>query len=75
VLGPDHISTLCTVNSLGILYSDQGRLEEAEAMFQRALEGYAKALGPDHTWTLTTVNNLGNLYKNQGPAEEVDETV
>ncbi|KAL4967483.1 P-loop containing nucleoside triphosphate hydrolase protein, partial [Aspergillus stella-maris] len=29
-LGPDHISTLDTVNNLGILYSNQGKLQEAE---------------------------------------------
>jgi hypothetical protein len=33
ILGPDHISTLDTVNNLGILYSDQGKLKEAEEMY------------------------------------------
>ena len=60
-LGPDHTLTLGTVNNLGNLYSDQGRLKEAEAMYRRALEGYEKALGPDHTSTLVIVNNL-SLY-------------
>jgi len=58
-LGPDHTSTLYTVNSLGVLYRNQGKLKEAEEMYQRALKGYEKALGPDHTSTLNTVNNLG----------------
>ncbi|CAG8982451.1 hypothetical protein HYALB_00013982 [Hymenoscyphus albidus] len=56
-LGPDHTSTLNTVNNLGNLYSDQGKLVEAEQMYQRALQGKEKALGPDHTSTLNTVNN------------------
>src|SRR6266542_2820054 len=51
-LGPDHTSTLQTVNDLGILYSYQGRLKDTEEMYQRALEGTEKALGPDHTSTL-----------------------
>ncbi|KAJ6004603.1 hypothetical protein N7540_012972 [Penicillium herquei] len=72
-LGPDHTSTLTTVNNLGILYSDQGKLKEAEEMYQRALAGKEKALGPDHTSTLTTVNNLGNLYKDQGKLKEAEE--
>ena len=38
-LGPDHTSTLDTVNNLGILYRDQGKLAEAEQMYQRALAG------------------------------------
>lgn len=40
--------TLNTVNNLGILYFHQGRLKDAEEMYQRALVGCEKALGPDH---------------------------
>ncbi|KAF7511465.1 hypothetical protein GJ744_004654 [Endocarpon pusillum] len=61
-LGPDHTSTLRTVNNLGLLYRDQGKLDKAEGMYMRALAGNEKALGPDHTLTLGTVNNLGVLY-------------
>jgi tetratricopeptide (TPR) repeat protein len=64
--GPDHISTVNTVNNFGILYADQGRLADAERMYNRALAGYEKAWGPDHTFTLRTVNNLGDLYRAQG---------
>ncbi|KAJ5899929.1 hypothetical protein N7495_004673 [Penicillium taxi] len=73
VLGPDHTSTLDTVNNFGLLYSDQGRLKEAEKMFHRALAGYEKALGPDHTSTLDTVNNFGLLYSDQGRLKEAEE--
>lgn len=34
-LGPDHTSTLYTVNNLGNLYRGQGKLKEAEEMYQR----------------------------------------
>ncbi|KAE8390738.1 hypothetical protein BDV23DRAFT_183253 [Aspergillus alliaceus] len=71
-LGPDHTSTLGTVNNLGLLYSDQGKLKEAEGMYQRALASYKKALDPDHISTLDTVNNLGNLYNNQGKLKEAE---
>lgn len=63
--GPDHISTLDTVSSLGNIYSSQGKLADAEKLHQRALEGQKKACGPDHTLTLSTVNDLGLLYKIQ----------
>ena len=59
--GPEHASTSDTVHSLGILYTTQGRLNEAETMYQRALEGYEKAWGREHRSTLNTVNNLGLL--------------
>jgi Tfp pilus assembly protein PilF len=44
---------------------DQGKLDEAEKMFRRALEGKEKALG--------TVNNLGLLYAGQGKLDEAKE--
>ncbi|KFZ25299.1 hypothetical protein V502_00223 [Pseudogymnoascus sp. VKM F-4520 (FW-2644)] len=71
--GPEHTSTLDTVNSLGVLYKSQGKLVEAEQMYQRALQGKEKAWGPGHTSTLDTVNNLGLLYMNQGKLAEAEQ--
>jgi tetratricopeptide (TPR) repeat protein len=53
-------------HNLANLYSDQGKLAEAETMYMRALQGKEKALGLDHISTLDTVNNLANLYSDQG---------
>ena len=62
-MGPrSHINTEHRPQ-LGLLYVDKGKLDEAEKMYQRALQGYEKACGPDHTSTLTTVVNLGSLYR------------
>ena len=47
-------------------------MDEAEKMFQRALEGYEKALGPEHTSTLLIAKNLGNLYKDQSKMDEAE---
>jgi hypothetical protein len=33
----DYISTLDTVNNLGVLYKSEGKLEEAEKMYSRVL--------------------------------------
>ncbi|KAF7504126.1 hypothetical protein GJ744_002644 [Endocarpon pusillum] len=57
-LGPDQTSTLDPVNNLGILYSGQGKLDEAGEMYMRATAGKEKALGPDHTSTLNMVYNF-----------------
>jgi tetratricopeptide (TPR) repeat protein len=54
------------INNLGNLYANQGKLDEAEKMYLRALEGREKALGAEHTLLLETVTNLGNLYLSQG---------
>ncbi|KAI0125291.1 hypothetical protein BJ170DRAFT_499040 [Xylariales sp. AK1849] len=71
--GPDHTSTLDTVNNLGVIYKKQGKLQEAEDMYLRALRGYEKAWGPDHTSILGTVNNLGVLYAEQGKLQEAED--
>lgn len=60
-------------HQLGALYSDQGKIEEAEEMYLRALAGKEKAWGAEHTSTRDTVNNLGNVYKNQGKMKEAEE--
>ena len=52
------------------LLKQGGKLDEAKAMYERALAGYEKALGPDHPSTLNAVNNLGALLSDQGKLDE-----
>ncbi|SLM37612.1 kinesin light [Lasallia pustulata] len=68
----DNRNVLDAVHNLGMLYADQDKMAEAEAMYRRALEGYEKAWGPENTSTLETVNNLGNLYADQGKMAEAE---
>ena len=42
-------------HNLGLLYADQGKMAEAEKMYQRALEGKDKALGARSTSTPSIV--------------------
>jgi hypothetical protein len=63
--GPEHTSTLDTVNNLGALYSDQGRLKEVEEMYQRALKGYEKLRGRDHPNTMAVADNLRRLLESK----------
>jgi tetratricopeptide (TPR) repeat protein len=59
--------------NIGRLYADQGKLVQADQMYQRALEGEEKALGREHTSTLATVNNLALLYADQGKLVEAEQ--
>ncbi|KAJ5904683.1 uncharacterized protein N7473_001599 [Penicillium subrubescens] len=68
-----NIAVSGAFHGLGDLYSNQGKLQEAEEMYQQALAGKEKALGSDHMSTLNTVNNLGSLYSDQGKLEEAEE--
>src|SRR5207248_1015961 len=58
---------------LGNLYQHQGKLKEAEEIYQRVLAGEEKALGPDHISTLNSIHNLGILYSDQGKLKEAEE--
>ncbi len=62
-----------TFHNLGLLYANQGKMVEAEKIYQRALDGKEKAQGPEHISTLNTVNNLGVLYKGQGKLVEAEK--
>jgi tetratricopeptide (TPR) repeat protein len=66
-------TVLGAIQNLGNLYIDQGKLDEAEQMYERALRGKEEALGPTHTSTLDTVNNLGNLYADQGKLDKAEQ--
>jgi tetratricopeptide (TPR) repeat protein len=73
----EHTSTLDTVNNLRLLYADRGKLVKAEQMYQRALQGYKKALGPVSVKTyvpaLNTTQNLAILYKQLSRVSEAKE--
>ncbi|KAH6869560.1 Tetratricopeptide repeat-domain-containing protein [Thelonectria olida] len=66
-LGPDHTSTLNTVNNLGLLYSDQGKFNEAEEMYERALHGFQTVLGSHHPKSSIIVRNTESLQRIQEP--------
>ncbi len=72
-LAPEDAGMAWAVYKLGKLYQNQGKLVEAEQMYQRALQGFEKAWGLEHMLTLTIVNNLGCLYKDQGKLVEAEQ--
>lgn len=75
--GPEHTSTLATVNNLSNLYKGQGKLDEADKMYQCALQGYENVLGRERMKTyipaLNTMQNLAVLYKQLGLANKTKD--
>ena len=55
--GPDHLTTGTRLNNLALLYHAQGKYDQAEPLFKRALDITEKALGPDHPKTKRTKAN------------------
>lgn len=52
------------LNNLALLCQNQGKYEEVERYYQRALEIYEKTLGPDDPNVAKTKNNLVNIISN-----------
>ena len=57
-LGPEHFDTLGSLNNLAILYDVQGKYEQAEPLYQRALAICEHVHGPEHPDTAQCLNNL-----------------
>ena len=64
-LGKDNPLTLATMNALGLIYKHQGRYQEAEALYTRALESSERALGNEHPLTASIGRNLAAIQKAQ----------
>jgi tetratricopeptide (TPR) repeat protein len=60
-------------SKLGNLLQRQGKLLEAEQMYQRTLASHEESLGTDHASTLDTVASLGSLYLSQGKLYEAKQ--
>ncbi|KAL3429076.1 hypothetical protein BDV09DRAFT_203329 [Aspergillus tetrazonus] len=73
ILPKDRFNIFKAFHGLGNLYLYQGKLEEAEEMYQQALAGKEKVLGPNHISTLDTTNSLGLLCFDQGKLKEAEE--
>ena len=53
---------MASVTDLGLLFWQQARYDEAEAILTEGLETARRTLGPDHPVTLHLANNLGVTY-------------
>jgi tetratricopeptide (TPR) repeat protein len=54
----------------------QEKLEDARALYEKALEGFERLVGPEHPSTVSVVNNLGTLLYTQqklGDAQQMYE--
>ncbi|MFO0811267.1 MAG: serine/threonine-protein kinase [Gemmataceae bacterium] len=65
-IGPAHLRTLVTWNSLGEAYRKAGRLDRAEATIREALRRKQAILGPDDETTVNSVHDLGLVLRDLG---------
>ena len=64
--GPDHNTTINTLDTLATLYDSQKAYTEAEPLYVRILASTEKSLGANHVKTAISATNLATLYMNQG---------
>lgn len=60
------------MQNMALFYDNQGRRDEAEAFFHRALVGRENQLGAEHPSTLQTARCLAKFYENRGRLEEAE---
>ena len=65
LLAPTTLMLLLTRQSGNVL-EEQGELENAKALFERALAIDEAALGPNHPDVAIDLNNLGGVLRAQG---------
>jgi tetratricopeptide (TPR) repeat protein len=71
-LGPDHVSVAADVAALAALVEGNGRLDEAAALYERALGVFRRKLGGDSSEVALNLSSLAGLRQRQGrlPAAE-----
>ncbi|RDW79009.1 uncharacterized protein DSM5745_05861 [Aspergillus mulundensis] len=76
MFGPNHISTLESLDHLGDFHTTCGRLDLAEEMCQTAFKGKMAIVGPDHIQTYYSYWHLARIYQRTdrlGEAEDMFE--
>lgn len=58
MLGKDHPDVAKQLNNLALLCQNQGKYQEVEDYYERALQIYQNQLGPDDANVAKTKNNL-----------------
>jgi tetratricopeptide (TPR) repeat protein len=66
------LELIASLNSLGILYFQQGRYAIAEPIFEKGLQLTREMLGDHHPNVATSLINLAVLYDSQGRYEEAE---
>ena len=79
-LGPEHPQTVRAEDCKAILLFDRGEYDQAEALWQKALETLKRVGGPDASGELTISENLASIRANRdhdqaGSAKALEEVL
>lgn len=65
-LSPRHPDTLMTVSDLALLYTSQGRLDQAQPLHEQAVEGLRAVQSPPGLELLTALERWGDFWLDKG---------
>ncbi len=68
--GPDSLEAAAVLNQLGLLGKSDGRFDEAEAAYRRALAIFERSLPPSHPKLVTCRENYERLLREMKVARE-----
>jgi len=71
-MGAEHPDTATSLNNLAELYRYQGKYEQAEPLYLRALSIFEQRLGAEHPYTAEVLHGLAELYQQQGKYEQAE---
>ena len=69
-LGEDSNEAIGISNCLALVYVDQGKLDQAEALLEDIDQEKVKKLGEEHSSTIASKVNLAGIYSQQGKHEK-----
>jgi tetratricopeptide (TPR) repeat protein len=72
VQGEEHPDPRRSMNNLAKDYMQEGKLGQAEQLFQQTIAIQTRVQGPEHPDTLRTMYNLGTVYERQGKASDAE---
>jgi Tfp pilus assembly protein PilF len=73
IYGQDHPETAASLNNLGMILNELGKLQEAKDYFERALALNVASYGPNHPKTAISLNNTGSILSELGDFVEARE--
>ena len=68
----DHPDVALSLNNLAALYDSQGKLSQAEPLYQQALAMLQRLFEGDHPSIALSLNNLAFLYNSQGKLSQAE---
>lgn len=72
LLGLEHTATVGALNTVAILYEEQGKYAQARSRYAQVAELAEKLMGPDHPDTADCLNNLALLHEGAGHFDKAE---